>query len=216
MGYESMSKDKLLSALKTSESEKNFDKTRIEKTREGLKKLQHKFSKSEIKEIRKSLYEIEIKKDLSAPREKKIKENLLELEEKSSKLKKYYDNDEYKGTKSIRNLLDLPIDEDYYKRILTQGAFNSNYIQYESMGGEGEDKNLSVEEYLDRIKPYLSDIINNYNTQGTWIIHSGNKTIKHKTQSEWKIQLTMKVNFISSLPDSDETRIMHPSSDVII
>ena len=57
-----MSEDKLLSALKASESEKNFDKTRIEKIREELKKLQHKFYKSEIKEIRKSLYEIEKEK----------------------------------------------------------------------------------------------------------------------------------------------------------
>ena len=53
-----MPKSKLLIALKASESENNFDKTRIEKIREGLKNLQHKFSKSEIKEIRKSFYEI--------------------------------------------------------------------------------------------------------------------------------------------------------------
>ena len=56
--YEGMPKSKLLIALKASESENNFDKTRIEKIREGLKNLQHKFSKSEIKEIRKSFYEI--------------------------------------------------------------------------------------------------------------------------------------------------------------
>ena len=37
----------------------------------------------------------------------------------------------------------------------------------------------------------------------------------HKTQSEWKIQLTMALNFISSKPDSDETRIMHTKSDSI-
>ena len=107
----------------------------------------------------------------------------------------------------------MSIDKYYYKPIITKGTFNSNYIRYESMGGQ--DKNLSVGEYFDKIKPYLSDIINNYKTQGTWRIHSGNKIIEHKTQSEWKIQLTMKVNFISSLLDSDETRIMHPTSDNI-
>ena len=58
-GYENMSEEKLLRALKASESE---NKTRIEKIREGLKNLQHKFSKSEIEEIKKSLYEIENKK----------------------------------------------------------------------------------------------------------------------------------------------------------
>ena len=33
------------------------------------------------------------------------------------------------------------------------------------------------------IRPYLSDIINDYKTQGEWRIHSGNTIIKHKTQS---------------------------------
>ena len=34
-----------------------------------------------------------------------------------------------------------------------------------------------------------------------------------KTKSEWKIQLTMTINFTSSKPDSDETRIMHEKSN---
>ena len=44
------------------------------------------------------------------------------------------------------------------------------------------------------IKPYLSDMIND-----------------HKTQSDWKIQLTMQINFISS-KDSEETRTMYTKS----
>ena len=166
-----------------------------------------KFSKSEIEEIKKSLYEIENKKDLPASRE-----NLLELEKILSRLKKYYDKDEYR---EIRSLLDLPIDEDYYKPIITDSAFNSNCIQYESMGDEGKDKNLSVEEYLDKIKPYLRDIINDHKTQVTRRIHSGNTIAEHKGQSEWKIQLTVEINFVPSLPNSDETRIMRPRSDNI-
>ena len=39
--------------------------------------------------------------------------------------------------------------------------------------------------------------------------------IKHKTQSEWKIQLTMSINFVSSKPDSDEIRTMLTKSDNI-
>ena len=34
----------------------------------------------------------------------------------------------------------------------------------------------------------------------------------HKNQSEWKIQLTAEINFISSKPGSDETHIMHARS----
>ena len=45
------------------------------------------------------------------------------------------------------------------------------------------------------IRPYLVDMIND-----------------HKSQSEWKIQLAMAINFISSKPDSDETRIMYIKS----
>ena len=45
-----MSHDKLSSALKASE---NKNKTRIEKIKEEIKKLQHKFSRQEINEIKK-------------------------------------------------------------------------------------------------------------------------------------------------------------------
>ena len=62
------------------------------------------------------------------------------------------------------------------------------------------------------IRPYLSNIVNDHKTQGEWRIHLADTIIKHKTQSEWKIQLTMAINFISSKPDSDETRIMHTKS----
>ena len=71
----------------------------------------------------------------------------------------------------------MSIDEDYYKPIITNSTFNNNYIQYESKGNK--DKNLSIKEYLDMIRPYLSDIINDHKTQGGWRIHSGNSIIKH-------------------------------------
>ena len=80
--------------------------------------------------------------------------------------------------------------------MIVKGAFNNNYIQYESKGDK--DKILTISEYLDMIRPYLVNIINDY-----------------KTQSEWKIQLTAAINFISSKPDSDETRTMHTRSNNI-
>ena len=69
------------------------------------------------------------------------------------------------------------------------------YIIYESRGDK--DKNLSLESYLNLIRSYLRDMIDN-----------------NKTHSEWKIQLVMKINFISSL-NSDEFREMHTKSDNI-
>ena len=82
------------------------------------------------------------------------------------------------------------ISEDYYKPIIVNNAFNNNYIQYESK--RDKDKILTITEYLNMIRPYLVDMIND-----------------HKSQSEWKIQLAMAINFISSKPDSDKTRIMY-------
>ena len=54
-GYESMSEDELLSALK--ESEKNFDKTRIEEIKKKFNGSRHKFSKSKINKVRRDFYE---------------------------------------------------------------------------------------------------------------------------------------------------------------
>ena len=120
---------------------------------------------------------------------------MIELERNLSKTKRYYDYDdaEYRGIKDTIYLFDLSIDGSYYKAIITNGAFNNNYIQYESEGNK--DKISTVNEYLDIISPYLSNII-----------------YDHKTQNEWKIQLTMEINFIFSKKDSDETRTMHTKS----
>ena len=66
----------------------------------------------------------------------------------------------------------------YYEPKKTVSAFNNNYIHYESMGNK--DKNLLIKEYLDMIRPYLSDIINDHKTQVEWRIHSDNTIIKQK------------------------------------
>ena len=107
----------------------------------------------------------------------------------------------------------MSIDEDFYKPIITNGAFNNNCIQHESMGNK--DKNLSIKEYIDVTRPYLSNIINNHKAQRKWRIHSGNTIIDHKIQGEWKNHLAMAINFISSKEDSNETRAMHAKSDNI-
>ena len=56
---------------------------------------------------------------------------------------------------NVKDLFDLSMDEDYYKTIIVNGALNNNYIQYESKGNKG--KILTPSEYLDMIRPYLSD-----------------------------------------------------------
>ena len=59
-------------------------------------------------------------------------------------------------------------------------------------------------------------MINNHKTKEVLKVHSRNKVIDYETTlGEWKIQLTMTINFVSSKDDSDEIRTMHTKSDNI-
>ena len=215
-----MSKGELLSALTPSKPAKkgkkpktNCFKARIEEIRKEFNESRYKFSKLKIKEIRKNLYKIENEKNLSESKVKEIERNLTELEKNLSKTKKcyHYDDIEYRGIKNVRDLFDLSIDEDCYKPIMTKSAFDDSYIQYENRGGD-KGKNLSRKKYLNIIRPYLSNIINDHKTRGLVRYHSGNKSGLEEISSESKIQLTMAINFISS-KDSDDTRTMHTKSN---
>ena len=79
----------------------------------------------------------------------------------------------------------MSTNKDYYKLIKTNDAFNSNYIEYESKGDK--NKTLSIKEYLNKIRPYLRDIINDCKTHRIWKVYSANEVIDYKTQREWKI-----------------------------
>ena len=67
-------------------------------------------------------------------------------------------------------------------------------IEYRS--NNDRNRTLSVEEHLNRIRPYLKGIIN------------------LKKYDTWKIQLTIAINFISS-KDNGENRVMHLKSNNI-
>ena len=89
------------------------------------------------------------------------------------------------------------IKKNYYKPIRTKSAFNNDYVEYESKGDK--DKNLTPEDYLDIIRLFLREIINN-----------------HKTQGDWKIQLTMQITFISSLGNGEFCVMYSKSNNVEI
>ena len=79
-----------------------------------------------------------------------------------SALNKYFNHDDakYIGIKDAGRLFKQSTDKSYYKPMRTESVFNRNYIEYES--NEDKGKNLSAKKYLNRIRPYLSDIINDY------------------------------------------------------
>ena len=73
--------------------------------------------------------------------------------------------------------------------IRVNSFYGNNCIKYESNGDK--NKTLSPEEYLEEIKPYLKDSINNLKKSGTW-----------------EIQLSAEINSISST-DADEKHLMY-------
>ena len=67
------------------------------------------------------------------------------------------------------------------------------YTEYRSRGDKYE--NLSPKEYLDMIRPYLGDMINDHKTA----MKLPDKVIDNETRfGEWKIKLKMRMNCISS------------------
>ena len=95
----------------------------------------------------------------------------------------------------MKNLFEDKEKENYSRTVRVINFRGNNYVEYESNGDK--NKAISVEECLNKIRPYLIDIINNL-----------------KKSDTWKIQLTIANNFISSI-DNDEERLMHSKSDNI-
>ena len=86
-------------------------------------------------------------------------------------------------------------EENYYEPVRVSNFWRNNYIKYKSNGDINEI--LSVEEYLNKIRPYLKVTVNNL-----------------KKSDTWTIQLTIANNFISSL-DNVKEHVMHSKSDNI-
>ena len=99
--------------------------------------------------------------------------------------------------KNIKNLFEKEKEEENYQKPVRVNNFQSNnHIEYKSNGDR--NKILSVDEYLNKLRPYLKDIKNDL-----------------KKSVPQKIQLTIAINFISSIDDSDEERVMHSKTDNI-
>ena len=105
--------------------------------------------------------------------------------------KKIINLDKHEDFIGLENVKDLYSILDY-KPVLIRAGFNYNYLEYGSDG----NNSLSFMEYLNLIKPYLEDLIN-----------------EKKNKGEWKLQLTANISSVSLKPDSDETRLMYTRSN---
>ena len=127
--YKSKSTDRLYKIFKR----QSKNRERIDNMKDELKNPTYNISKSESKDIKKTLYNIEKRNVVGS---KKTNKHFDELDKKILKLDKYHDYDdyEYKGIKDIKDLFKLSIDKDHCKPILVKSGYNNNYIQYKSKG----------------------------------------------------------------------------------
>ena len=170
-----------------------------------LSRLANIVTNKDKKKATKKLDEIEKKKNLSDKEKENIYDHLVELVNTLNEKEEYKYHDshdpDYYRIRDIENLFDNDNDndndDDYYKPILVQICVKNDYIYYESRGDK--DKKVSVKQYLYKIIQYLRDLINDH------------KAIRNESK-EWKIQINMHVNFISS-NDTGEIRTIFVWSD---
>ena len=112
-------------------------------------------------------------------------------------------------------------DRDYYKPIRTDDGFsgrNNNHVEYTSKGDRYES--LSPEEYLNMIRPYLRDLINDHKPLEELNNADNNNNDddnnNNNNRAEWKIQLTMQNNCISTKNFEDARTIYTKSKPVEI
>ena len=136
----------------------------ISDIRRILSKLRDILPKKDRKEIRGKLYKIEHQRNISEAEKEENDEYLRKLARILNDKEKHspYDRDnlDYYGIRDIEHLFDEASEEDYYKSILVKSSFKSNYKYYESRGDK--EKRLSVKQYLNKITPYLYDLINDH------------------------------------------------------
>ena len=158
---------------------KNNDINAFQEARKLLNERRSNLSHKETNEIRKKLYEKEAIYNFLKEKEqngsltneekkvlKKINTYLKNFKNDLDKLQKY----QYNITYGLDKLFNRLNEDDYYKPTEVKTAFNGSYVLYESKGDE--DSKLSIDKYLDIIRLYLKDLIDDHKSKGEWKINA--------------------------------------------
>ena len=138
----------------------------VKEVRQFFNEIRGSISHEETKRIRKKLYKKEFVYNFLKEKEqegsltnkqKNVLRNvgryLKKLDNDLKKLQKYLDNIKY----GLDYLFNEVNEENYYEPKEIKSAIDGSYVLYESRGDK--DAKLALYEYLDKIKPYLKDII---------------------------------------------------------
>ena len=161
--------DLIISLLKSKESiaelfNDNHNDNEINDIRRILNRLRDMLPKKDRKEIKDKLYGIEHQINISEEEQERNAEYLRKLviifnyNDKNGPDNS--DDFHYDGITDIPILFGQNSEEDYYKPIFVKSSHEGNYKHYESNGDK--EKRLSVYQYLNKIRPYLYDLINDH------------------------------------------------------
>ena len=180
----------------------NDIKTMIIKIRKFIIKLGKLLNKSERNNIRKRLNEI----DRERPNRRQKKRLLDELTKifndlkfKKDHINNACDSSSYYGLKDLEYTFGAL--DDYYKPVLAKESFDGNYQMYTCRGDK--ERNMYINEYLEKIKPYLIVLINEKKTSSHKIQLDIAINLIHLTNSD-KITFYVKPKNVVCLP-SDES-----------
>ena len=248
---ENKSKEDLIKALSRPKPKLVINKKKLEEDRKDFYNLRYKFSKKDADKYRKVIYDIKNHWYFSELEIEETRKKFNELEkilmwEKPrddidsvyyEDLDNYDDDDDdnninyydyvYRKIGSVRRLF-KKFDIDYYKPILNDSGLDgiiNSYMEYTSNGDRYE--NLLPEEYLNLMRPYLTDLINkhittmelnnNNNSDNNNNNNNNNDNNNNNTdRGEWKIQLTMINSCISTKSFKDKHTIYLKSEQVEI
>ena len=171
-------------------------------------------NKSDRNIIRKRLNEI----DRERPNRRQNKGLLEELTKIFNDLKfnkdhinSAFDSSSYYGLKD----LEYPFGDldNCYKPVLAKESFDGNYQMYTCRGDK--ERNMYINEYLEKIKPYLIVLINEKKTSSHKIQLDIATNLIHSTESD-RITFYLKSKNIVCLPSDDSEDILNQLIDSLL
>ena len=102
--------------------------------------------------------------------------------------------------RDMKNLFEHE-EEKCYKAVRVNIFWSNSYVEYESNGDR--NKTLSVEKYLNKITPYLNNIINNLKKSDTWLnnfissINNDEEHVIHSKRNNIKIMINDEVDEVT-------------------
>ena len=162
-----------------------------------LSKLHGFLTGQERKDIRKELNKIETRvlspKKLTSKGKDRLFKQILEIIRNLENKNRYKHIDTlHKGLTDIEYLFGDPL--DYYKPILSEQCFDSNYQRYTCRGDK--NKELQINEYLSIVKPDIIELLNDTN------------------DSSRKLQLDIKVNTENILNPNEKRTFVAKSKNI--